>query len=55
MRLSVERLNAADIPASLAELRSVTSAMIPHIDLPDLLLEVHSWTLTSTSPAPGHE
>ena len=44
MRLSVERLDAVDIPASLVELRAVTAAMLPHIDLPDLLLEVHSWT-----------
>ncbi len=44
MRLSVDRLDAVDIPASLAELRAVTAAMLPHIDLPDLLLEVHAWT-----------
>lgn len=44
MRLSVERLDAAEIPASLVELRAVTAAMIPQIDLPDLLLEVHAWT-----------
>lgn len=44
MRLSVDRLDAADIPASLADLRSVTAGMLPHIDLPDLLLEVHAWT-----------
>ena len=44
MRLSVERLDAVDIPASLLELRVVTAAMLPRIDLPDLLLEVHSWT-----------
>ncbi len=44
MRLSVERLDALEMPASLVELRAVTAAMLPMIDLPDLLLEVHSWT-----------
>lgn len=44
MRLSVERLDALDIPASLTELREVTAAMLPRIDLPELLLEVHAWT-----------
>ena len=44
MRLSVERLEALDIPDSLTELREVTAAMLPRIDLPELLLEVHSWT-----------
>ena len=44
MRLSVERLDALDIPASLVELRELTAAMLPRIDLPELLLEVHAWT-----------
>lgn len=44
MRLSVDRLDALEIPASLVELRVTTAAMLPTIDLPDLLLEVHSWT-----------
>jgi len=44
MRLSVERLDALDIPASLTELRDVTAARLPRIDLPELLLEVDAWT-----------
>jgi len=44
MRLTVEHLDALDIPDSLRELREVTAAMLPRIDLPELLLEVHSWT-----------
>jgi len=26
------------------ELRALVAAMLPHIDLPELLLEVHAWT-----------
>jgi len=44
MRLAVEHLDALDIPDSLTELREMTAAMLPRIDLPELLLEVHSWT-----------
>jgi len=44
MRLSVEHLDALDIPESLTELRELTAAMLPRIDLPELLLEVHAWT-----------
>ena len=44
MRLSVEHLGALDIPASLVELRTLTAGMLPRIDLPELLLEVHAWT-----------
>ena len=44
MRLSVERLHALGDPPSLADLRERTAAMLPLIDLPDLLLEVHAWT-----------
>lgn len=44
MRLSVERLDALEIPASLVELRDLTAAMLPRVDLPELLLEVHAWT-----------
>lgn len=44
MRLSVDRLEALDVPESLVELRALTAAMLPRIDLPDLLLEVHAWT-----------
>jgi TnpA family transposase len=44
MRLSVERLDALEIPDSLVELRGLTAAMLPRVDLPELLLEVHAWT-----------
>jgi TnpA family transposase len=43
-RLSVERLDALDIPESLVRLRERVAAMLPLVNLPDLLLEVHSWT-----------
>jgi hypothetical protein len=43
-RSSVDKLGALDEPASLAWLRETTAAMLPPIDLPDLLFEVHSWT-----------
>ncbi|WP_035952069.1 Tn3 family transposase [Parafrankia sp. EUN1f] len=44
MRLAVERLEALEIPPSLEVLRARTAAMLPRVDLPELLLEVHSWT-----------
>jgi TnpA family transposase len=43
-RLSVDKLGALDEPESLTWLRRTTAAMLPPIDLPDLLFEVHSWT-----------
>ncbi len=43
-RLSVERLDALDASTSVEELRALTAAMLPRIDLSDLLLEVHAWT-----------
>jgi hypothetical protein len=43
-RLSVDKLGALDEPASLTWLRETTTAMLPPIDLPDLLFEVHAWT-----------
>ena len=43
-RLSVDRLDALDIPENLVELRAETAAMLPRVDLPELLLEVHAWT-----------
>jgi TnpA family transposase len=43
-RLSVDKLGALDEPASLTWLRTTTAAMLPPIDLPDLLFEVHAWT-----------
>jgi TnpA family transposase len=43
-RLSVDKLGGVDEPESLTWLRTTTEAMLPRIDLPDLLFEVHSWT-----------
>ncbi|MEO7195630.1 MAG: Tn3 family transposase [Pseudonocardiaceae bacterium] len=43
-RLSVDKLGALDEPESLTWLRKTTAAMLPPIDLPDLLFEVHAWT-----------
>lgn len=43
-RLSVDKLGAVGEPESLTWLRATTEAMLPRIDLPDLLFEVHSWT-----------
>ncbi|WLQ69231.1 Tn3 family transposase [Streptomyces glycanivorans] len=43
-RLSVDKLGALGESASLTWLRKTTLAMLPRIDLPDLLFEVHSWT-----------
>ena len=37
-------LEAKTIPESLTQLRGLVSAMLPQVDLPDVLLEVHSWT-----------
>ena len=44
VKLSVERLQAAGEPASLVALRDNVDVMLPRVDLPDLLLEVHAWT-----------
>jgi hypothetical protein len=43
-RLSVEKLGALGESESLTWLRAACQAMLPRIDLPELLLEVHSWT-----------
>jgi TnpA family transposase len=43
-RLSVDKLGAVGESPSLVWLRSACQAMLPRIDLPELLLEVHSWT-----------
>lgn len=43
-RLKVDRLDALEIPESLRELRDQVAGMLPRVDLPELLLEVHSWT-----------
>jgi Tn3 transposase DDE domain len=42
--LSVDKLGAVGEPESLTWLKNTTEAMLPRIDLPDLLFEVHSWT-----------
>jgi TnpA family transposase len=44
IRLAVDRLEAVGEPASLVQLRETVTAMLPRVDLPDLLLEVHGWT-----------
>ena len=43
-KLNVEKLHALGEPKSLAWLRERVEKMLPKIDLPDLLFEVHSWT-----------
>ena len=44
IRLAVDRLEAIGEPESLVSLRAVVTAMLPRVDLPELLLEVHGWT-----------
>jgi len=39
-RLHVERLQAIPEPASLVELRRQVNAMLPRVDLPEVILEV---------------
>ncbi|MFE0133858.1 Tn3 family transposase [Streptomyces sp. NPDC059037] len=43
-KLNVEKLHALGEPKSLKWLRERVEKMLPKIDLPDLLFEVHSWT-----------
>ncbi|MGG5173242.1 Tn3 family transposase [Pseudarthrobacter sp. J1738] len=43
-KLSVARLDALEIPESLTRLRAQIAEMLPKVDLPEILLEVHSWT-----------
>jgi Tn3 transposase DDE domain-containing protein len=43
LKLNVDCLGALGEPTSLRWLRSTTAAMLPKIDLPDLLFEVDSW------------
>jgi hypothetical protein len=40
----VEKLGALGESPSLKWLRSACQAMLPRIDLPERLLEVHAWT-----------
>lgn len=44
LKLNVDRLGALGEAVSLRWLRKTTAAMLPKIDLPDLLFEVDSWT-----------
>ena len=44
MRLSVQRLEKVGDPPSLVDLRRRVEAMMPIVDLPELLMDVHSWT-----------
>lgn len=44
LKLNVDRLGAVGESKSLRWLRQTTAAMLPKIDLPDLLFEVDSWT-----------
>nr|WP_211212960.1 Tn3 family transposase [Actinopolyspora mortivallis] len=43
-RLHLKALPAEADPQSLANLRVLTSRMLPRVDLPELLLEVFAWT-----------
>lgn len=44
VKLTVTPLDALEIPGSLTRLRGQVTAMLPRVDLPEILLEVHSWT-----------
>jgi len=43
-KVHLSPLEAKTIPESLTQLRGLVSAMLPQVDLPDVLVEVHSWT-----------
>ncbi len=43
-RVHLGKLAAQGEPASLVELRNLVGAMMPRVDLPELILEVHAWT-----------
>ena len=43
-RVHVARLDRVDEPAGTSALRAGTHALLPQVDLPELLLEVHAWT-----------
>ncbi|WP_327028321.1 Tn3 family transposase [Micromonospora sp. NBC_01740] len=43
-RLSVQRLEKLGDPPSLVDLHRRVDAMMPIVDLPELLMDVHSWT-----------
>ena len=42
-QLHIERLAALEEPASLIELRRDVSALLPRVDLPEVILEVMTW------------
>lgn len=42
-RLHLDKDEALDVPASLCDLRKRCQAMLPTVDLPELILEVMSW------------
>ncbi|MDQ3316543.1 MAG: Tn3 family transposase, partial [Actinomycetota bacterium] len=42
--LNISRLDELEEPTSLIEIRNELGAMLPRVDLPELLLEVHEWT-----------
>ena len=44
VKLNVDKLGALGEPRSLAWLRRRVERMLPKVDLPDLLFEVHAWT-----------
>lgn len=44
VKLSVAPLDALDVPESLTALRVQVADLLPRVDLPEILLEVHSWT-----------
>jgi TnpA family transposase len=43
-RIQLERFGAEPEPASLTVLGTLVGRMLPRVDLPELLLEVHDWT-----------
>jgi hypothetical protein len=43
-RLHLERLEAEVEPPTLVALRATVARMLPQVDLPEVLLEVHGWT-----------
>ena len=44
MRLHLARLDPVEEPATLTALREMVARMLPRVDLPEVLLEVHAWT-----------
>lgn len=43
-KLALSPLDALEVPESLTRLRAQVADMLPRVDLPEILLEVHSWT-----------